>query len=232
MFENWDNLLLSSGKGSIFHTSAWAKVLHESYNYKPLYFTVISNTKIKTLIPIMEVNSLLTGKRGVSLPFTDVCEPIISKDLPLEEVINFIIRYGRKSQWKYMELRIGGKLEGIEVSKTYFNHVLRLDNNENKIFSRFRKSTKGNIKKAINKGVKIEFCNSLDSIKNFYKLHCRTRKKHGLPPQPWSFFIMYLNTLYHRKKGLFSWQPIIVELLEGLFSFASAIKLFINLVHQ
>ena len=28
------------------------------------------------LLPLMEVDSWLTGRRGISLPFTDECEPL------------------------------------------------------------------------------------------------------------------------------------------------------------
>ena len=76
-YPNWDDLLLTNDQSTFFHTSAWARVLHESYNYKPLYFTSIDDGKISVLIPIMEIRSFITGRRGVSLPFTDYCKPIV-----------------------------------------------------------------------------------------------------------------------------------------------------------
>ncbi len=56
-YPNWDELLLTNENYSFFHTSGWAKVISESYNYKPLYFTEIENDKLTALIPIMAVNS-------------------------------------------------------------------------------------------------------------------------------------------------------------------------------
>ena len=78
-YPKWDETLLNTEGSSFFHTSNWARVLHESYNYTPLYFAELQDNRFSHLIPIMEVNSLLTGKRGVSLPFTDNC-PIIMDD--------------------------------------------------------------------------------------------------------------------------------------------------------
>src|SRR3990172_8371413 len=77
-YPEWDKLLLSTRDYSFFHSSAWARVLHESYGYRPLYFTSIDNGILLSVIPIMEINSIFTGKRAVSLPFTDYCEPIIT----------------------------------------------------------------------------------------------------------------------------------------------------------
>ena len=61
-YPNWDELLLTHEDYSFFHTTAWARVLHESYGYKPLYFTAIENGRLSALIPVMEVNSFITGK--------------------------------------------------------------------------------------------------------------------------------------------------------------------------
>ena len=66
--ESWDELVLSTKNYSFFHSSSWARVIYESYNYTPLYFTLIDNDKLLALIPIMEIKSILTGKRAVSLP--------------------------------------------------------------------------------------------------------------------------------------------------------------------
>ncbi len=36
-YKDWDQLLLSTEQYSFFHSSAWAKVLYDSYNYSPQY---------------------------------------------------------------------------------------------------------------------------------------------------------------------------------------------------
>ena len=106
-YPGWDELILSNGGCSFLHSSVWARVLVESYGYTPLYFTVIENGKLQALVPIMEINSFLTGKRGISLPFTDFCDPIILNGAPFPELLNCIIEYGQKHGWKYLELRGG-----------------------------------------------------------------------------------------------------------------------------
>src|SRR4030066_163040 len=120
-YPEWDKLVLSTRDYSFFHSSAWAKVLYETYRYKPIYFTLIKNNQLVALIPFMEVGGILNGKKGVSLPFSDYCK-------------------------------------------------------------------KRNIKKSEREGVEVKILNSLESLNEFYKLNCITRKKHGLPPQPYNFF--------------------------------------------
>jgi hypothetical protein len=188
-YPNWDDLLLSCPDYSFFHSSAWSRVLAESYGYTPLYFTVLEKGKVRALVPIMEVNSFITGKRGVSLPFTDFCDPIIPNGVPFPDLLNWIIEYGQKHRWKYLELRGGqGFLGSNSPSSTYLGHNVDLIKGEQQIFSGLRDSTRRNIKKAVKQGVKVEISQSLNSLKEFYRLNCITRKRHGLPPQPFWFF--------------------------------------------
>ena len=202
-YPGWDELLLSTKDYSFFHSSAWSRVLCESYNYKPLYFTIIDQNKLLLLIPLMEVRSLLTGRRGVSLPFSDICEPIISQDTPFEDAIKYIIEYGKGSKWNYIEFRGGNGFSNSVSSSSYFyEHTLNLKKNENQMLSLFRDTTKRNIQKAVSAGIEVKICNSLESIKGYYRLHCITRKRHGLPPQPFYFFRKVFENVIAKDSGL------------------------------
>jgi hypothetical protein len=188
-YPGWDDLVLSTDNYSFFHSSYWARVLSESYNYKPLYFAAINDKKLSALIPIMGIKSVLTGKRGVSLPFTDFCEPIIPDKNIFSDAMNCLIEHGNSSGWESIELRTGNSLSHeISPSSFYYGHTLDITQGEKTIFSNFRESTKRNINKAVKEGVQTTICTSLKSVREFYRLNCLTRREHGLPPQPWSFF--------------------------------------------
>jgi hypothetical protein len=151
----------------------------------------------------MGIKSILTGKRGVSLPFSDHCEPVISHDRHFTELWNYIIDFGKRSGWKLIELR-GKKpfLHDIVPSSYYYGHTLDLSLNEENVFSYFRDSTKRNIRKAIREQVKATICNSLDSVKEFYRLNCITRKHHALPPQPFHFFDRVHEHIICKNQGI------------------------------
>ncbi len=184
----YDDMVLAAG-GSFFHTSFWARVLHDSYSYRPCYLTEIHDGKVATLVPLMEVRSFLTGRRGVSLPFTDYCEPIIADQDAGRDILEFLRAFGESEKWKHWELRGGELLQGqTPFSSFYYRHLLGLSIDVDAVYAQLNSSTKRNIKKASREGVSVIQSNSLDAIKTFYQLHCLTRKKHGLPPQPFHFF--------------------------------------------
>lgn len=202
-FQEWDKLILAKKTSSFFLSSNWAKVLFESYHYRPVYFTILKENKISTVVPCMEVKSAFTGKRGVSLPFTDYCEFIGEDKAELWEVINYIFAYGKDAGWKTIELRSGNCLyDFFPPSSFYYSHTLTLSDNDKQIFSNFRDSTRRNIKKAAKEGVTVKICNSKEFLDEFYRLNCMTRRDHGLPPQPYYFFSKIYEHVISKNLGI------------------------------
>jgi lipid II:glycine glycyltransferase (peptidoglycan interpeptide bridge formation enzyme) len=85
---------------------------------------------------------------------------------------------------------------------TYLGHILNLSQSEGELFSGLRDSTKRNIKKAIAEGVEIKISDQQESIEQFYHLNSLTRKRHGLPPQPFSFFKNVLELIVKKGHGI------------------------------
>ena len=188
-YEGWDELVLSTEDVGIFYTSMWARVLRDSYGFTPLYLSSIEDGEIRLLIPLMEVRSPITGKRAVSIPFTDRCDTIFTEQGHFDEAFETAKNLGKKRGWRYIEWRGGaGFKEEAPPSETFFEHVLDLDRPPDEIFASFRESNRRNIKKAMKAGLEVKLENSLESLAQYYRLHCKTRREHGLPPQPFSFF--------------------------------------------
>src|SRR4051812_26923999 len=73
----WGAFVDSHPAATVFHTTAWARVLTDTYRYKPFYVVSREDTgAITGGIPMMLVDSWLTSKRLVGLPFSDVCGPL------------------------------------------------------------------------------------------------------------------------------------------------------------
>jgi hypothetical protein len=159
----------------------------------------------------MEVRSLLTGRRGVSLPFTDYCEPIISDGVSFEEIFDSAAKEGEKRQWKYIELRCYRNLSPFSLpSSTYLGHRVSLENGEQSLYKGLKDSTRRNIKKAKAEGVEVRISDEPESVDQFYSLNSITRKRHGLPPQPSSFFKNILELVVKKGYGI-----VVIGLYEG-----------------
>ena len=200
--DGWDDLVAAHPAGSFFHTTSWAKVLVETYGYRPVYFAVVDNGELRALLPMMEINSILTGRRGVSLPFSDYADPFGMDTEQYRSLADFAGQYGREAGWKALEIR-GGANPWMESSPSFefLGHNVDLARTEQEILASFRTNMKRNISRSLKGGVRIEISNSSNAMEEYYRLHCITRKGHGIPPQPLKFFRKIREHVLQRDMG-------------------------------
>jgi hypothetical protein len=186
---NWDKWISAHANHSIFHSASWAKVLEDTYGYAPVYLTARNDGGDRALLPLMEVDSWLTGRRGIALPFTDDCPPLYNENASAKRLISDAFELGKSRRWKTIEFRGGRELfPDAPASISFFGHSLNLSGNEDELFARLESSVRRAIRKSEKSGVTVNAEQSLEAIKIFYSLQCQTRRKHGLPPQPFAFF--------------------------------------------
>ena len=199
----WDALVTAHPRASIFHGSAWAKTLQGAYGFKPVYFTATEADGCASVLPLMEVNSWLTGRRGIGLPFTDDCEPLYSDATAIRNLIQTATEFGRTRGWKSVEWRGGRELFGAApASLAFFGHTVDLEEDEDRMFARLESPVRRAIRKAEKSGVTVEVSQSLEAMKVFYSLQCKTRRKHGLPPQPFIFFRNIFEHILSKNLGM------------------------------
>jgi len=202
-YPGWDDLLATHPDSTFFQSTAWAKVLQKNYGFSPSYFVVLREDRLLALFPVMEVNSPLTGRRGVALPFTDSCVPLDHDSLIQKVAIPDVMGFGRERGWKYLECRGGKNFFGnVPAFQTFFTHELKLFRDEQYLFARFESSTRRAIRKVEKLGVSIQLSQTLESVREYYSLHCKTRKRHGLPPQSFGFFRNVHEQVLSAKRGM------------------------------
>jgi Acetyltransferase (GNAT) domain len=175
---------------SFFHGAAWAQVLSRTYGHEPFYLRCSHEGELAGLVPLMEVNSPLTGRRGVCLPFTDFCGPLIFKEDFSALMRDTLLALARERKWKHFEVRGPTQFEASAKSAlAFYRHTLDLRCSPPDLFSRFKSASRRAVRKAVRNGLSVQVTRNREAILEFYRLHAQTRKRHGLPPQPLSFFL-------------------------------------------
>src|SRR4029078_13241323 len=148
------------------------------------------NGTLQALVPMMEVKSVLTSARGVCLPFSDYCAPLLFSSLAGELVNQKLQQIARERHWSYFEIRSHSTIPAAAVaSESYYGHFLDLTIGWDSLRSNFSSSAQRAIRKAERSGLSVRIQSDEDAMSTFYKLHVRTRRRHGVPPQPWFFFL-------------------------------------------
>jgi CelD/BcsL family acetyltransferase involved in cellulose biosynthesis len=185
----WDADLGSCPGATFFHGSSWARVLQGAYGFMPVYLVLRDSGRIQALLPLMEVDSWMTGRRGVSLPFTDECAPLCADAGAFKALYQEALNYAKLRRWRYLECRGGLSLfKGALPSVSYLGHRLDLTVGEGSMLAQFDSSVRRAIRRSEQSGLTIEFSSDLGAVRDFYGLLCKTRRRHGVPPQPFNFF--------------------------------------------
>ncbi|MEO8350741.1 MAG: GNAT family N-acetyltransferase [Chthoniobacteraceae bacterium] len=95
----------------------------------------------------------------------------------------------RERRWKHLELRGQGIVPAdTPAAVTFYAHRLDLRGGTDAVASRFRPSVRQAQRKAERHGLTVTLERSQGAMRAFYRLHLLTRKRHGMPTQPWKFF--------------------------------------------
>jgi hypothetical protein len=137
------------------------------------------------------VNSRLTGRRLVSLPFSDHCEPLMEEPRDLELLVDDFQKNWGRERWDYIECRpLKTQLPAaFATGATYYLHMLDLRLAEDQLFARFHKdSIQRKIRRAEREALTHREGTSIDLLQQFYRLLLMTRRRHQMLPQPYRWF--------------------------------------------
>ncbi len=192
--EAWDRFVERHALGNVYHCSKWHEVIEKTYGYRASYCTLERGGEIVAALPFVLVHNLLTRNRLVSYPFSDACDPLVQDNAELEALIGAVEEYRNRRHVRSAEIRtyrLPGKVPGfvLDGSPKYCDFVLTLNGDCQQIFRSFhRNCIQRGIRKAQYYRVEIVEGKTFDDMRTFYDLHIRTRKRHGVPPQPLRFF--------------------------------------------
>jgi len=201
----WPEFLQRQEAASIFHTPGWLAALQRTYNYKPIAYTTCGQGQdlVNGLVFCL-VDSKLTGRRLVSLPFSDHCQSLVEDPEDLEELLTALQEERQREGWKYVELRSVAftqsfVLTDFKPSKEFYFHKLDIHTSPEDLFRSFHRScVQQKIRRAEREDLTYKEGRSPALVADFYRLLLMTRRKHHLPPQPLSWFHNLVECLGER----------------------------------
>jgi hypothetical protein len=190
----WAGFVQRQPQASAFHSTGWLKALRRTYGYEPIVYTTSRPAAdLANAVVLCRVNSWLTGKRMVSLPFADHCEPLVERPEDRDAIFQALLESFESGRWKRIEMRPRSSdsltAPGLRVSGSYFQHTLDLRPSPQELFRAFHKDCiQRKIRRAGREALSYEEGRSPELLDKFYSLFLTTRRRHRLPPQPIDWF--------------------------------------------
>jgi hypothetical protein len=193
----WAEFVKRHPKASVFHSVGWLQALQSTYGYEPMVFTTSPPTEqLKNGLVFCRVESFITGRRLVSLPFSDHCEPLCESVEDSDKLISNFQAALEHQKVKYVEVRptddtfsqTFGKNKFQPVTK-YFLHTLSLIPDLPEIFRGLDKDCVQRRIRRAERASLVERCGQSEGLlRDFYGLFTLTRSRHQVPPIPYAWF--------------------------------------------
>jgi CelD/BcsL family acetyltransferase involved in cellulose biosynthesis len=172
-----------------FHRPEWSELLADSYGCRPFVLAVLDATgSVSGGLPVVEVERL-RRRRWIALPFTDVCPPLLRRDLPPNALIDALdeARISAGIGSFLVRSRLSG--DGVHCGEVAVIHTLALEDNVEAVFERFHHQVRRNVRRAQREQLSVRRGDcAADLTRTFYALHTQTRHRLGVPVQPRRFF--------------------------------------------
>lgn len=104
----WPGFVHDHPRSSVFHSLPWLEALRRTYRYQPVAFTTSPpGAALQNSIVFCSIDSWLTGRRLVSLPFSDHCEPLFDfeSESDMTAIRDLLLEESRRKKLRYVELR-------------------------------------------------------------------------------------------------------------------------------
>lgn len=205
----WDQFVEKHPFGWICHLSAWKQALEKSFRHmKGYYFVLLDNSgkNVQAGLPVFHVKSWVTGNRLVSIPFATLCDPLISTSDHMNKLFKPVLELSDEIKCSYMEIRTlssSSLIQDNQLGSTHFykHHYLSLENEPEQLKKKFHRTcVRQRISRAIKSELKVRIGENELDLRNFYQLQLITRKRLGLPSQPYKFFKMLWETFAPSKQ--------------------------------
>ena len=185
----WLEFVRSRPEALPFHHPSWAMFLAECYGFRPFALVLDggSDGGPAAGLPVLETRARLRGTRWISLPFTDVCPPLVEE----HDAGRFTAALeGARRDAGVDALEVRAPIAGARATHPLaLRHTLRLGRVEQEVAGRFRPAIRRNIRAAERNALTLRRAErEADLETTFYRLQVQTRRRHGLPVQPRRFF--------------------------------------------
>jgi len=190
----WIALVDRHPRASVFHSPNWLEALRRTYGYEPVALTTSApGTALTNGLVVCRIQSWLTGRRLVSLPFSDHCQPLVGDDDELQQLLTALEREWGPRDGKSVEIRsmdaYAGLRTPLEVVPTFCLHRLDLSPSREELFGRLHKDcVQRKIRRAERERLRYQEGRSEALLQAFYRLVILTRQRQRLPPQPLAWF--------------------------------------------
>jgi hypothetical protein len=213
----WDSLVAATDS-SVFHSTGWLRVLDETYGM-PICAYVLLNEADQPIsgvsyCPVQDFK----GRRLVSMPFSDFCDPLATNPAQLNELLEALLEEGSPLFMRCLHNELPLSDSHLECYNRAKWHGLDLRPELESLWQGLHGSARRAIRRAQQNHVEVRAAQSKRELRAFYEMHLEVRKhKYHLLAQPYRFFERIWERFVETEQGVLLLARQRNEIVGGTF---------------
>jgi len=192
----WDGFVESMAAGTLFHKTAWRRILETTFDYRSHYLWAEREGKIFGVLPLFHVRSWFAGNAVISTPFA-VYGGLLAAEEEAEQVLLQAGKaYAHEHGATYVELRQRFASPHPELQtreNLYCTFIKPIAAEAEQNFNALPREARRMVRKGEKAGLVAQFDNS--RVQDFYEIYAASVRSLGTPVFPLALFENCLREL-------------------------------------
>lgn len=202
----WDQYVYRHPAASIFHLTAWKRVIERAFKFEARYLFIEEHGSIRGVLPLFMVSNLLFGRSLISTPMT-VYGGVCADDAHLSsQLLRAACQMAERERVQYLELRERKPTttSGFVTKELYVTFDMELPRNPDDLMRGFPRDTRYMIRKGQKSGLEAVVDNR--QLDMFYEIYSRSFSHLGTPVFAKRLFQIVLEELGEQCELTTVWQ--------------------------
>lgn len=204
--EAWDRYVLNHPAATVFHLTAWKRVVERCFGFRACYLYAEESGSICGVLPLFRVTNLLQGTNLISTPFAVYGGPCGDSEQVESALRARAVEMAREQRVQYLELREQKPApdSGFVTKQLYVTFDLELPSTAAELQKIFPRDTRYMIRKAEKNGLRsVVDWSQLDT---FYEIYARSFHNLGTPVFPKKLFQIVFEEFGDRCELMTVWR--------------------------
>ncbi|HVB79034.1 MAG TPA: GNAT family N-acetyltransferase [Candidatus Binataceae bacterium] len=180
----WQNMLRTFPGATLYHSEAWIALLRRAYRLSMWLATLVRDGRVVAGGVFARSHNPF-ARRFVSFPFSDSCPPLALSGEAARDLLEALVtQMAPGTTYEIRGIEAGAPWKAADC---FVNWRLDLERPPATIERGLASNFRRNLRRA-QRDTKVEHGTEIALLKRFYAIQLDSRRRFGLPPQPWRFF--------------------------------------------
>lgn len=214
--EAWDRFVRSSPDGTVFHLTAWKRVVERAYRLTPHYLLVREGTEIRAILPLFELTGLLSGHVLISVMYGVYGGLCGSDTWARKALLDEAGELARRLKVRYVELRhLSDPMPGLPTKSLYSAFAKSLDPDPEVNLAAIPRKQRRMVRQGMKNNLEVR--RGWEYLDRFYEVFIVNKRRLGSPAFPKRVFEAVRDYFDREAELLTIWHE--GRMIAGVISF-------------